>query len=715
MFPKKLNQKQLLAAGGAALIVLVAGLILWQFTDTPTTYVDADQTFAEDYVVPVGERVVVRNGAALTFEKNLTVQGSLLCEGGPLKLIVNGTLTIERHVQCDLSGDLAGNEAGNGILIAAKSANITKDAVIVSNGNVQVVASADKFATTKEAVQNLYNEAGVWTNDKVNIGPFIPFNEIPKGTQGLPTGFREPLPTESSAQNKLGFLVNNAYAQEASPAIDNAGNLVNRTWRIGGKWYVGANPAFPPPFDLIIPTPPLGIDKIILNFDFGDGNGGVEIADFDLTGPDGRAGSAGEASCNSQGGKGQDAMRFNVRASGNVAINNFNIHLGAGGAGGRAETSKDCDPGIAKGGEGGQSGNLKIVSDNAIDIVGEFNIYPGPGGKGGEAIAHGKKGDDGCPGQKGGEATGTGGKGGDNKKGLMVSGAVGGTENVTINEILGGDGGNATANGGDGGDGNDSDCNGGAGGKATATGGKGGDAQSVKATSTGGNGGNATAKPGKGGNGGQGSSTEAGGNGGNGGDAKGTKGIGGVATTNSGVDGTVIEEKGGDGGNGGDGCPPGAGANGGNGNPPGNKGEDGKNLCVGEEPPPVTDPTPPPPPPTNPPPPPAESFFDVFFDITSHNFTHTIGSSPCPQAAGTTKAVVEGTAPTGLKIKVVGALPNWLAVSPNGTVLNFQFTCNIDTFESQTLNTTVKVQAVDGTGKVLKDANVTVRGNIIAN
>ena len=708
MFPKKLNQKQLLIAGGTALIILVAGFILWQFTGTPTTYVDADQTFTEDYMISVGERVVVRNGATLTFEKNLTVKGSLLCEGGPLKLIVNGKLTIERHVQCDLSDDLTGNESGNGILIAAKSADITKDAVIVSNGNIQVVSSADKFATTKEAVQNLYNEAGVWTNDKVNIGPFIPFNEIPKGVKGLPTSLRVPLPTESTSQNKLGLLVNTAYAQEAEPAVDNEGNPVANAWRIRGKWYVGADPAFPPPFDLTIPTPPPGVDKIILNFDFSDGNGGVEIADFDLTGPNGRAGKLGEESCNSQGGKGEDAMRFNVRARGNVTMNNFNIHLGAGGEGGRAETSKNCDPGIATGGQGGQSGNIKIVSDNGIDIAGEFNIYPGLGGKGGEAIAHGKKGDDGCPGEKGGDATATGGKGGDNKKGLMVAGAVGGTENVTINEIIGGDGGNAIANGGDGGNGNGPDCDGGAGGKATATGGKGGDAQSVKATSTGGNGGNSTAKPGKGGNGGNGSATERGGNGGNGGDAKGTKGIAGVGTTNSGVDGAVLEEKGGDGGNGGDGCPPGGGGNGGNGNPVGNKGEDGKNLCVGEEAPPVTDPTPPPPPPT-------DSFFDVFFDITTHNFTHTIGSSPCPQAVGTTKIVVEGTAPTGLKAKVVGALPNWLAVSPNGTIFNFQFTCNIDTFESQTLNTTVKVQAQDGTGRVLEDVNVTVRGNIIAN
>jgi hypothetical protein len=357
-------------------------------------------------------------------------------------------------------------------------------------------------------------------------------------------------------------------AAEPEAATDAAGNPVPGAVKIGGTWVIG-NPAVKPPFNLSVPTPPADISKIILNFDFGGND--VEIADFELTGPDGRKGTDDvNQSCTAKGGDGQDAMRLNVRAD-TITIRNFDLHLGNGGPGGDAVTKDDCDPAEATGGKGGQGGNFKMVAGEGFAVTGEFNIFPGVGGQGGKAVATGKIGEDGCDGKKGGEATATGGPGGDNKKVLVAQG-VNGTDNIDIRELRGGRGGAGEANGGKGGDGTGPDCNGGPGGKATAAGGKGGDTTCNRFPCVGGDGGDASAKPGKGGTGGPGSPTENGGDGGNGGDASANQGVGGSGKTANGGYGQVKIFSGGDGGNGGDRCQPGAGGSGGSGDPIGQDG-----------------------------------------------------------------------------------------------------------------------------------------------
>ena len=48
-------------------------------------------------------------------------------------------------------------------------------------------------------------------------------------------------------------------------------------------------------------------------------------------------------------------MRFLAQAP-ILTVNNFTLNLGSGGNGGKAETKKDCDPGVAEGGQGGKAG-----------------------------------------------------------------------------------------------------------------------------------------------------------------------------------------------------------------------------------------------------------------------------------------------------------------------------------------------------------------------
>ena len=385
----------------------------------PAQVFNEDAKLEGNFSVLPDTRVVVANGATLIVNGDVLVQGSLECDGGPLDIRIAGKFSVEKEIKCSRPETLPSGDVGNGIIVVAKSFDISKDAVVVSNGHVQMVTDANKLALTSDALSKLYDEAGKYRNEKWHVGPLTPLEEIPLNAKGRPV---------SAVPSWLASFVGIAFAQE--PAVDNQGNPVPGAIKIGGTWIVG-NPNAVPPANVNIPTPPKDVNKIILNFDFGAG--GITLQDFTLTGPDGRPGSDG-GGCNAQGGKGESAMRLLVNAD-NITINNFNLHLGSGGAGGAATTPADCYPkATATGGVGGEPGNFKMIAASNFDITGAFNIFPGRGGVGGKATATGKKGDDGCGGKVGADALSTGGKGGDSSKVLTVSGNVGGLHNVTKNQ-----------------------------------------------------------------------------------------------------------------------------------------------------------------------------------------------------------------------------------------------------------------------------------------
>src|SRR3989338_38603 len=399
------------------LLVLIGGSWWYLGRGRVDTGLPIARTFNEsttlegNFSVLPGTRVVAANGATLTVNGDLIVQGSLECDGGPLDLRVGGKFFVEQEIKCNRPENLPSGDVGNSIIVVAKSFDITKEAVIISNGHVQMVTDESKLALTSEALLKLYDEAGKYRGEKWHIGPFTPLEEIPLETKGRPVSAAYPLRQTSASQIESGpvLFISTANAQE--PAVDNEGNPVPGAIKIGGTWVVGNPNAARPPV-LNIPTPPKDVNKIILNFDFG--NNEVNIADFELTGPDGRPGQDDSGSCNVRGRRGEDAMRLLVDA-GNIRVANFNLHLGSGGPGGSATTNKDCDPGTAIGGEGGSSGNFKMIASDNFSIEGAFNIFPGVGGLGGTATAYGKQGKDACAGENCGNATATRGQRGDNK------------------------------------------------------------------------------------------------------------------------------------------------------------------------------------------------------------------------------------------------------------------------------------------------------------
>lgn len=527
---------------------------------------DSNTTLSGDQVIESGKEIALKNGATLTVKGNLDLHGALTCDGGPLSLVVEGTVSANGFLTCKGEGGIQ--------IIAQKEITFGDDVHVVSDGSVQIVSDAAQLAKSDEAIEAIYNETGENSGEGTRIGPMIEGGKVGSNVSSA-------LPA-SSTFNPLTFLglVNVAEAHEET-ARDKEGNELQGTV-ISGTWTIGEGGV--PPSGIDVDTPGKKVKKIVLNFDFGE-KGAVTLKNFHLIGPKGRAGESDEGkSCNARGSDGENAFRFRVHAQ-DITLNNFRLELGDGGAGGLAETTKECDPGIARGGKGGEAGNFKMTATGNINIS-SFHIVPGRGGVGGTAIANGKDGENGCPGKNGGDATATGGDGGKNKKELAVVGGVSGIGNVTIDTVVGGFGGDATVHPDKGGDGSACKCNGGNGGKGTATAGKGGDASlsGITGTSEGGDGGNVSSFGGVGGVGGSCAVNQPkGGNGGKGGDAKSTFGKGGDAAT-KGTDGTVKDETGGNGGNGGDGCGFGKGGNGGAGNPPGKKGADGKLICAEEKP-----------------------------------------------------------------------------------------------------------------------------------
>jgi hypothetical protein len=638
------------------------------------TIIDSNSTITGDYIIKKDERIIIREGSILTIAGNLTVEGEVVCEEGPLTLVVNGDVLIKNKLECDRGEQLEEEDIGEGIsLVAKNSLTITQDAKIITNGHVQIVDNLEGLAKTKEEISSLYEEAGQDAGEGNQLGPFIKKEEAPMSY------LEKESKNEFINENEIYPLFNIPTSYAASPLVNISGELV-------------------------IKTPPKNVKLIVLiNL---PNVSGFSFKDFWLTGPDARKGQDDKnKSCDAKGEEGQNAMRLFVRAP-EVTIDDFTLELGSGGDGGEAETKEDgCEDAKAEGGDGGAAGNFKIIASKNFNISGNFTIYPGRGGSGGGAIAYGKKGEEAGD---GGNATAKGGDAKNNEKAVRSLGTINGKSNIFFGSMEGGMGGSALAVPGNGGNGRPCKSEkGGNGGKGTTEGGKGGDAlifltgsgakRTDDAKDLGGDGGFVQIIPSKGGNGSTCKPDRPGGNGGKGGDSKAIPGNGGLGATKNGQDGQIHNQAGGDGGNGGDGCTEGKGGLRGNGNPLGKNGKDGKNICPSspEDKGGAT---------TG-----GSGFDEVDIEIVplELTFEHEIGFSPCPQKIGNINI---GTKGEGIAFgwKLQTTLPNWLSLPTSGAlgIIEANFSCALDQYITQTLNSSLNFQLVDSEGNPVSDPSI---------
>ena len=423
----------------------------------------------------VGRRaVVMKGGATLTVKGALTVNGTLACKDGPLSVAVENNLVVKGRVLCkQTKEDESFALAPEGInIISGGSAEFEPSSIIAANGHIQIVAD-EKDLLTADALDEAFDETITDSTSQEaapQFGPLLPIESSALPTEGNAVRQKSArAPNGLSTQILIGTRLPKAHAQEPVQRI-----------RIGGTLYVGSwGKAVPKNID--VKKLPKGIKRVIVRAYFP--NGEVEFRDKTVIyAPDGLDGPDFTSGCDvnvpeqesESDRKARDAMRMRVEAR-SIAIGEVDLYLGDGGRGGNATTDKDCDPGKAVAGAGGQSGNFKMnaAPDGSFKITGPFRIHPGRSGDGGTATAYGRDGKDGEVGENGKAAIATGGTGADNIKALRARG-VGGLANIFIDSLYGGNGGDGIANPGNGGDSTKCDTPGGLPGAGGAVGGAGG-------------------------------------------------------------------------------------------------------------------------------------------------------------------------------------------------------------------------------------------------
>ncbi|MFA4930303.1 MAG: hypothetical protein WC570_00335 [Patescibacteria group bacterium] len=659
------------------IVAIILAIIFWPKKPIVQTTYSQDTTI-DNLNVESNKTVLIANNAILTVTGNATIDGTLQCANGPINLVINGQLNVGGKLICDRGQDLPEGDTGQGINLIVKNEVMFADqAMVVTNGHVQIVDDATLLAQTETEINQAFDEISQDSGGEsgYQIGPFIPI-EVIDGQVYTPQAANNDTTTKRGDNNLAKQILSEAHAQ--TPATDAFGNPVPGI-ELRGTWYLG-NPNVTPPPLVDIPTPPKRIKKILFFFQTAS-NRQMILRNMSVFAPDGSPGDNKSGGCDLTGDIGINALRMKAEMY-RITVDNLNLYLGDGGSGGNATTDTTCRDGYATGGAGGEAGDLKMIAGDRLEIIGALRIFPGEGGTGGTATAYGDNGDNGNPGEDGGNAFATGGQGGDNKKGLKIMGNVAGINNIELHSLRGGLGGNANAYGGNGGNGAECGHLGGRGGNATATGGAGGLATSKSVESFGGDGGDVTAVPGHGGNGGSCGADKAGGDGGDGGDANATPGTEGTGQTANGTPGSIIDQAGGAGGNGGDGCPEGLGGLGGLGIPLGNNGNDGVNKCVGE----IKKPAP---------------RIAIGFDPDFIETNHFIGTTSCPQPLGD----ITFTGPENGSIDILN-LPGWLNMdthldfqNTNTIVSPLNFNCNISNYSPHTEMVQLELRGTDSSGQ----------------
>jgi Big-like domain-containing protein len=209
-----------------------------------------------------------------------------------------------------------------------------------------------------------------------------------------------------------------------------------------------------------------------------------------LNGSSGGDGENRGAAPESRGGNGGDGGDVVLRATGEIrlsesgVIEKVEIWSGVGGNGGQSEVSGEGDgsSATATGGDGGSPGRVKILAKGAVVVVGRgLAVVIREGGNGGKALATGREGAPG--GMNGGDATAVGGDGGgvpEDAITIVGSSVTGVTDDMMSGVgVSGGRGGDSFANAGLGSAGDASHPAGGKGGDLSAQGGNGGDGLAV--------------------------------------------------------------------------------------------------------------------------------------------------------------------------------------------------------------------------------------------
>lgn len=113
-----------------------------------------------DYVVAKDKSEVLKDGTKLVIEGNANISGKLECQNGPIYIEVSGNLTIDGVIKCQRSDEeIKAGKLGMGmVFVVSGSATLSKESVLITNGNLQFVDSEANIAKTQEDIEKIFNE-----------------------------------------------------------------------------------------------------------------------------------------------------------------------------------------------------------------------------------------------------------------------------------------------------------------------------------------------------------------------------------------------------------------------------------------------------------------------------------------------------------------------------------------------------------------------------
>lgn len=380
----------------------------------------------ESLKLVAGETKTMAPGASITVTKaSETLDGTLSFQGGTT-LIFDGDVT--------LNGAFSGTTSDSVIIVAKGKLTFGTNFQHTAANSIKIVSDITDAQSDDEIISDSAVDKGASVDGNI-VGNLPPASPIAPSTA----------------------------PQKAIPSSKQAQRLPS--WKVNGSFAPNPRDRTKPFVFLLFPK-----------------NRDVEFVDVNIKVPDALKGKDENKEGTAKGGDAEQkapSIRINV-PGGKFTANKFTVQLANGGKGGdgtATPTQTLCDT-TATGGKGGPSGNLKITAQGEIEIL-SMTITPGKSGDGGKATATGCTRPQ-CSKKVGGTATATGGAGADNKK-ILTTRGVTNPQNITINAVIAGNGGDAIATGGKG---SDDDPAGYAGGIATAMAGKGGIASITGASAT---------------------------------------------------------------------------------------------------------------------------------------------------------------------------------------------------------------------------------------
>ncbi len=195
--------------GGITSILVLLFLSWWMFFRVSYIVYAEDTVIEGNFVITEEQPVLLKNNAKLTIKGDAVLAGELTCKNGGVQLEVDGFLSLANEINCDEDPQEVAAENAGVSIVAKGGLMMGKDAIIDSEGSVQIVDVSEKVATSQEAIDKVFDQVEVVATAGVQIGPLSNEEEAQSfGTpkEVAPVSKGKPLPFIDTANAQVSDL-----------------------------------------------------------------------------------------------------------------------------------------------------------------------------------------------------------------------------------------------------------------------------------------------------------------------------------------------------------------------------------------------------------------------------------------------------------------------------------------------------------------------------